>query len=142
MVIAAFFFFQAEDGIRDRNVTGVQTCALPILSPDGNEMAFVTEDRLWTVPMDGAGGATGPPRDITADHPESPRWEGDSQHLVYQTPLGLRRVPADGGPPDPIALDLRWAASVPPPRVLVHAGHLLDLTIEGLRPESDIVVEP
>src|SRR5207249_8043577 len=25
------FFFQAEDGIRDRNVTGVQTCALPIL---------------------------------------------------------------------------------------------------------------
>src|SRR5699024_12076159 len=28
------FFFQAEDGIRDRNVTGVQTCALPILSMD------------------------------------------------------------------------------------------------------------
>src|SRR5699024_11843198 len=28
-----FFFFQAEDGIRDRNVTGVQTCALPISIP-------------------------------------------------------------------------------------------------------------
>src|SRR5205823_7787266 len=27
-----FFFFQAEDGIRDKLVTGVQTCALPILS--------------------------------------------------------------------------------------------------------------
>src|SRR5690625_7290988 len=27
-----FFFFQAEDGIRDGHVTGVQTCALPILS--------------------------------------------------------------------------------------------------------------
>src|SRR3712207_7360136 len=26
----AFFFFQAEDGIRDIGVTGVQTCALPI----------------------------------------------------------------------------------------------------------------
>src|SRR5437867_5463582 len=26
----SFFFFQAEDGIRDRTVTGVQTCALPI----------------------------------------------------------------------------------------------------------------
>src|SRR5260370_30150083 len=26
----AFFFFQAEDGIRDSSVTGVQTCALPI----------------------------------------------------------------------------------------------------------------
>src|SRR5690606_40670320 len=29
---AFFFFFQAEDGIRDFHVTGVQTCALPILS--------------------------------------------------------------------------------------------------------------
>src|SRR2546426_10423692 len=30
-----FFFFQAEDGIRDYKVTGVQTCALPILIPHG-----------------------------------------------------------------------------------------------------------
>src|SRR5256885_6483488 len=30
-VVFAFFFFQAEDGIRDYKVTGVQTCALPIL---------------------------------------------------------------------------------------------------------------
>src|SRR5690606_40788753 len=29
-----FFFFQAEDGIRDFHVTGVQTCALPILLVD------------------------------------------------------------------------------------------------------------
>src|SRR5207248_4615325 len=28
--VVGFFFFQAEDGIRDRTVTGVQTCALPI----------------------------------------------------------------------------------------------------------------
>src|SRR5260370_22908537 len=28
-----FFFFQAEDGIRDSSVTGVQTCALPIYPP-------------------------------------------------------------------------------------------------------------
>src|SRR5690606_40610945 len=28
--ICFFFFFQAEDGIRDFHVTGVQTCALPI----------------------------------------------------------------------------------------------------------------
>src|SRR2546430_12660223 len=36
----SFFFFQAEDGIRDLTVTGVQTCALPISStwesPDGD----------------------------------------------------------------------------------------------------------
>src|SRR5690625_3310157 len=31
MMYFLFFFFQAEDGIRDGHVTGVQTCALPIL---------------------------------------------------------------------------------------------------------------
>src|SRR6266511_4322213 len=30
MFVLFFFFFQAEDGIRDFHVTGVQTCALPI----------------------------------------------------------------------------------------------------------------
>src|SRR5256886_6101420 len=31
------FFFQAEDGIRDLTVTGVQTCALPISPPNNSE---------------------------------------------------------------------------------------------------------
>src|SRR5689334_24195348 len=30
IIYLLFFFFQAEDGIRDGTVTGVQTCALPI----------------------------------------------------------------------------------------------------------------
>src|SRR5699024_11793914 len=33
-----FFFFQAEDGIRDRNVTGVQTCALPIFPAEATDV--------------------------------------------------------------------------------------------------------
>ena len=32
-LILMIFFFQAEDGIRDTSVTGVQTCALPIYLP-------------------------------------------------------------------------------------------------------------
>src|SRR2546430_7148282 len=34
-VILSVFFFQAEDGIRDLTVTGVQTCALPIFGLEG-----------------------------------------------------------------------------------------------------------
>src|SRR5260370_9972886 len=41
---ASFFFFQAEDGIRDSSVTGVQTCALPICS--SLEIAGLGFDRL------------------------------------------------------------------------------------------------
>src|SRR5690606_29082202 len=43
----AFFFFQAEDGIRDFHVTGVQTCALPIckILPTGSRHACISGDK-------------------------------------------------------------------------------------------------
>src|SRR5688572_29048518 len=44
-VRCVFFFFQAEDGIRDLTVTGVQTCALPISRPRGAGRAREAEDR-------------------------------------------------------------------------------------------------
>src|SRR3712207_8058683 len=40
------FFFQAEDGIRDIGVTGVQTCALPILPPAPEETPQGGMERL------------------------------------------------------------------------------------------------
>src|SRR5207244_6831902 len=46
-----FFFFQAEDGIRDDLVTGVQTCALPIyrirLTADGQLRTCLFSRREW-----------------------------------------------------------------------------------------------
>src|SRR5256886_14302947 len=38
-----FFFFQAEDGIRDLTVTGVQTCALPISRDPGIRTVLFTD---------------------------------------------------------------------------------------------------
>src|SRR5688572_29056944 len=38
MIRVSFFFFQAEDGIRDLTVTGVQTCALPIFALFGENL--------------------------------------------------------------------------------------------------------
>src|SRR5207248_6111070 len=64
-VCVFFFFFQAEDGIRDRTVTGVQTCALPICQsfvrallcrrPDGTRIA---------------GGGPGTAGSRISDHPQ------------------------------------------------------------------------
>src|SRR3989442_7202769 len=54
-----FFFFQAEDGIRDADVTGVQTCALPISSRLGSRASACRNAararsswprRNWTIP--------------------------------------------------------------------------------------------
>src|SRR6266568_9557808 len=61
-----FFFFQAEDGIRDGTVTGVQTCALPISRPtcsrschDGDPHPRSTQ----RLDVD-----AGPPRDLASPH--------------------------------------------------------------------------
>src|SRR5256885_3115657 len=42
-LLGRWFFFQAEDGIRDYKVTGVQTCALPISVP----IVPVCLDQVW-----------------------------------------------------------------------------------------------
>src|SRR2546426_1379384 len=52
--ISIFFFFQAEDGIRDYKVTGVQTCALPIWDVGNSAGAGGVEDRLVGLSGDGA----------------------------------------------------------------------------------------
>src|SRR5256884_5933168 len=47
------FFFQAEDGIRDVAVTGVQTCALPILHvPDTSFAGIIAFDKQFTAQLD------------------------------------------------------------------------------------------
>src|SRR3712207_9174506 len=50
------FVFQAEDGIRDIGVTGVQTCALPIYQPAalGLEVLQIVRDRVDHLPGDAA----------------------------------------------------------------------------------------
>src|SRR5699024_11892338 len=63
LIMLLLFFFHAEDGIRDRNVTGVQTCALPIspvlytatavnrTGPDGESLT----DSGWRVTVQSPG---------------------------------------------------------------------------------------
>src|SRR5256885_7329545 len=50
--IVFFFFFQAEDGIRDYKVTGVQTCALPISMQGTGQVPKFAVDAFKTAPDD------------------------------------------------------------------------------------------
>src|SRR5207245_5224759 len=62
-----FFFFQAEDGIRDATVTGVQTCALPISGPPAGRHWRRSRDRR------GRGGPALPACGRRSRFPSSPR---------------------------------------------------------------------
>src|SRR5207237_3429083 len=52
VVLSLYFFFQAEDGIRDSSVTGVQTCALPILVNRSSVVVFFNSGTsiCWNAP--------------------------------------------------------------------------------------------
>src|SRR6478672_5770546 len=58
-----FFFFQAEDGIRDLIVTGVQTCALPILHQVRADVPSIA----WVASIDEAPADTMPIGFLTSD---------------------------------------------------------------------------
>src|SRR5437764_5738322 len=63
--LSSVFFFQAEDGIRDTSVTGVQTCALPIVKRGGADFA---------VPLPNGGPGTPSPEQALASRaPDAPR---------------------------------------------------------------------
>src|SRR5476651_223291 len=53
IALLRFFFLQAEDGIRDIGVTGVQTCALPIWSPEASAaIGAPTKNESMTRPVE------------------------------------------------------------------------------------------
>src|SRR6266540_3382831 len=103
-----FFFFQAEDGIRDRDVTGVQTCALPISGEGlggvrGREAARPPRRRglgegRGRVAREAArfpGGGVLPAQAVEDGQGDVHRVEGhvdDGRHLLPQEALGLDRL--------------------------------------------------
>src|SRR5437868_10166263 len=74
--LSCFFFFQAEDGIRDRNVTGVQTCALPILDRKARKGTAPSDHAPVIVDLDQApDGDIGPVVPPPSARPAPPRSE-------------------------------------------------------------------
>src|SRR2546430_2884025 len=66
------FFFQAEDGIRDLTVTGVQTCALPIYVAQGRARLSFEQFRLSSFPSLAIDPTTGHMAIVWADDQNNP----------------------------------------------------------------------
>src|SRR5215471_6938798 len=88
MLLLFFFFFQAEDGIRDLYVTGVQTCALPI--------SVAERGRGWREQLHGHRRAV-----HVLDAPlgiEGVRREGPVEGRPEEEPAPGRRIPLEPRP--------------------------------------------
>src|SRR2546430_12873789 len=76
-----FLFFQAEDGIRDLTVTGVQTCALPIWTVTSSPLSNRISDRFPVSPPALAGDPTRSMR--TAPDRKSTRLNSSHSQISY-----------------------------------------------------------
>src|SRR2546422_2749148 len=94
--MVGFFFFQAEDGIRDVAVTGVQTCALPIFQPGAGHTRLGSPAPGWMAT------SVGVPDRLEAEAPEAVSCAGGSANPTGPRPgdslpgLRLEPVPRSG----------------------------------------------
>src|SRR5260370_29210614 len=90
LIACCFFFFQAEDGIRDSSVTGVQTCALPICpaQPSRGRGTWLEKRPRH---RDGCAGHDGT-RPTPSDHGATPRLQVPPRHGGWYSRSEERRV--------------------------------------------------
>src|SRR5256884_9608211 len=104
-MISVVFFFQAEDGIRDVAVTGVQTCALPIF-PYNRVIISVRDQKLMLLQNGGK----------IAIYPVSTSRFGLGDNLGrLTTPLGLLQVAqkiGDHAPAGAVFHNRRWTGEI------------------------------
>src|SRR5712675_2288857 len=91
-----FFFFRAEDGIRDVAVTGVQTCALPIFT-EGALQAALDRRGIEYALMEGEGAFYGPKIDLHMKDVLGRSWQMGTIQLDAIMPqrFGLTYMGAD-----------------------------------------------
>src|SRR5207245_3571581 len=88
------FFFQAEDGIRDATVTGVQTCALPISNPPVDDGHYVTLGGYFT--LDTRNDQLDPTAGWQLRAQLEHSWSADVSPQAGVPPAVRRTIPSDG----------------------------------------------
>src|SRR2546426_545017 len=95
-----FFFFQAEDGIRDYKVTGVQTCALPICAVAAVTLCAVITSGVgaWACAAVARGGSDATPSIATSSNRSSFMADTSLQVIVCLVSLGTGVPPGSRAP--------------------------------------------
>lgn len=70
---------------------------LPVVSPDGGKVAFLSGGRLWVLSL-----ASGESRDLAAAAGGTPLWSPDSRFVGYLSEGKLKKIEASGGPPQTV----------------------------------------
>lgn len=114
----------------------------PVWSRDGQKIVFASDGKLWLMNVNPLGASVGSPKIVAEDLADSPSWQSDSEHVVYVTPTGLRRVSIDDGVSERIGSPFGWVPNPAPARVVVHVGQLFDGRCgEPIQGMTDVIVD-
>jgi Tol biopolymer transport system component len=112
----------------------------PVWSPDGKQIAFVSNDLLYVMPVAASGDPAGAPRQLTQELADSISWAGPNQ-LLYMATDRLKLIDVTSGATRDLPIDLTWRRKVPATRTVVHASRLVDGKQPAPRTDVDIVIE-
>ena len=112
----------------------------PAWSPDGKQIAFVSNEYLYVMPVTQAGDPAGPPRQLTRELADSISWAGPNQ-ILYIATDHLKLVNVANGTSKDVPINLTWQRKNPTGRLVVHAGRLIDGRQQTARTDVDVVVE-
>jgi Tol biopolymer transport system component len=112
----------------------------PAWSPDGKQIAFVTNDYLYVMPVTPNGDPAGPPRQLTRELADSISWAGPNQ-ILYIATDHLKLINVANGSTKDVPINLAWQRKNPTARLVVHAGRLVDGRQQTARTDVDIIVE-
>jgi Tol biopolymer transport system component len=112
----------------------------PIYSPNGKEMAFVMNDLLYTMPVDGDGHPTGTAMALNDETTDAVSYSGDSRHILYLSNGRLRLIDRETRQVTPIPVDLTYTQVKPQQKLLVHAGRFWKGEGAEERKDVDILI--
>src|SRR3989449_9224847 len=138
-----FFFFQAEDGIRDVAVTGVQTCALPIsqratadaiLEVRNQRSGVEGLEHAWRLCQAGWAGQAGHERVGGGEERPSGERHAAAERAACEAPAGIAARPERAGPAQPVDRRALAAETLPQPSRRI-VGVVRDAQLLGAREE-------
>ncbi|HZT77655.1 MAG TPA: LpqB family beta-propeller domain-containing protein [Vicinamibacterales bacterium] len=112
----------------------------PAVSPDGTQLAFVSNDRLQVMPITPTGDPAGPARQLTTELADSISWAGPNT-ILYMATDRLKLLDVRSGSTRDVPLALEWRRHVPSGTLVVHVGRLVDGRTATVRTNMDIVVD-
>ncbi|HEX4932014.1 MAG TPA: LpqB family beta-propeller domain-containing protein, partial [Gemmatimonadaceae bacterium] len=136
---------------RSRGGIGASAAAMRV-SPDGQQVALVIDERLYRMPMPPAGGAAPPvldPRgtgasatELGALAPAAVAWSTDGSSIAWVNGSRVTRVRADapGATPATVALPVEVPRAKPTGSVVLRGGRVITMRGNEIIPNADIVV--